>query len=170
MLKMIYIDDSKSAYNVSFKMIGEHIVELIGEIPVKKCGFMLTRPDMEDNWDYSDFTTIYHSKDNSVSFSNDGSVYTEPESSEPIEYTEEELNEMEKAAQVYTIRRQITGLKKQIEETDYQVIKTYEYSLVNKEAEYDTVQLHEERQLLRDKINILERKLSETISGNQLQE
>lgn len=51
---------------------------------------------------------------------------------------------------------QIEALKTQISETDYQIIKCYEYSLVNKELPYDIELLHNERQTLRDEINQLE--------------
>ena len=59
---------------------------------------------------------------------------------------------------------QISNLKTQITETDYQIIKTYEYSLVGLESEYDIGTLHVERQNLRDQINELEEHLSELLT------
>ncbi|MEZ3420846.1 MAG: hypothetical protein K1V95_02855 [Eubacterium sp.] len=47
-------------------------------------------------------------------------------------------------------------LKKQLTETDYQIIKCYEYSLAGKDLPYDITALHNERQALRDKINELQ--------------
>lgn len=51
---------------------------------------------------------------------------------------------------------EITVLKQQLSESDYKVIKNMEAQLVNKELPYDSVALHAERQMLRDKINELE--------------
>lgn len=43
-----------------------------------------------------------------------------------------------------------------LRESDFKIIKSYEYSLVGKELPYDIVELHEQRQPLREKINQLE--------------
>ena len=51
---------------------------------------------------------------------------------------------------------QISKLKKTLAETDYKIVKCYEYQLVGLDLPYDTVALHEERQTIRDKINQLE--------------
>lgn len=48
-------------------------------------------------------------------------------------------------------------LRKELEKTDYQVIKTSEYQLLGLEDPYDTDALHAERQALRDEINELEK-------------
>lgn len=40
--------------------------------------------------------------------------------------------------------------------TDYKIIKCYEYSLVGEDSPYDIVELHAERQALRDEINALQ--------------
>ena len=47
----------------------------------------------------------------------------------------------------------VQDLKQQLSDTDYQIIKCYEYQLANLELPYDIAELHTERQLLRDKIN-----------------
>ncbi|GEM_PF-1866521 len=57
-----------------------------------------------------------------------------------------------------SLSSQIESLKQQIAETDYQIIKCYEYSLVSKELPYDITTLHNQRQALRDEINQLESK------------
>lgn len=67
----------------------------------------------------------------------------------------------EKAAQIRRINAEIDSLKQQIESSDYQIIKCYEYALNNLELPYDAQALHEERQGLRDKINTLEKTLQE---------
>lgn len=48
-------------------------------------------------------------------------------------------------------------LHKQLESTDFMVIKSYEYFLAGLEIPYDFNKLHKERQDLRDKINELEK-------------
>lgn len=50
----------------------------------------------------------------------------------------------------------ITELQKQLYDTDYKVIKCYEYSLIGLELPYDMETLHAERQVIRDEINNLE--------------
>lgn len=52
--------------------------------------------------------------------------------------------------------KQIAELKKQLEDTDYQVTKCYESFLMNEALPYDVAALHQFRQAARDKINELE--------------
>lgn len=51
---------------------------------------------------------------------------------------------------------EIDLLKRQIEETDYKVIKCHEYALVGKPLPYDIEAIHAERQAIRDRINKLQ--------------
>lgn len=76
MLIMQYIN-SNEIYDVNFKIISPNIVELTGDFPIKTDGFILSREEYEDNWDYSDYTTVYGEIENGVHFSNDGSVRPE---------------------------------------------------------------------------------------------
>lgn len=77
MLNMKYIRDN-TVYPIEFRTISDNVVELKGDFPVLTDGFTLSRPDHNDDWDYSDFTTIYRILDDSVQFSNDESIYVEP--------------------------------------------------------------------------------------------
>lgn len=52
--------------------------------------------------------------------------------------------------------REIESLKRELENTDYKVIKCMEAMLVGEEMPYDVTELHTERQALRDRINVLE--------------
>ena len=61
-----------------------------------------------------------------------------------------------------SVADQIAGIQRQLEQTDYRIIKCMEYSLAGLELPYDIQQLHDQRQELRDKINELE----ETEHGN----
>lgn len=51
-------------------------------------------------------------------------------------------------------------LRVELSESDYKIIKCYEYSLVGKELPYDIEALHIERQSIRDEINQLEESIN----------
>ena len=70
---------------------------------------------------------------------------------------ESEREENERIGGIY---EKIEALKQEIESTDYQIIKCYEYALCNLPSPYDVVKLHEERQALRDEINELKATLN----------
>lgn len=104
MLNLKYLDtdttDTSVSYEVEFHYISPNIVELKGEFPIQTTGFILSRPDHEeDNWNYSSYNTVYRKLENGVQFSNDASIYVEPEQPpeypdipfEPYEPTPEEL-------------------------------------------------------------------------------
>lgn len=105
MLLMKY-NGLKTEYPVNFKKVSSNIVRIIGEVPAKTHGFTLSRPGKEDAWDYSTYKTIYREMEGGIQFSNDGSVYVEPEpipEPEPYVPTEEELQamfEMEKQGKI----------------------------------------------------------------------
>lgn len=54
-------------------------------------------------------------------------------------------------------KAEIDNLKSQLEETDYQIIKSSEYQLLGLDVPYNLIELHAERQALRDEINELEK-------------
>ena len=62
---------------------------------------------------------------------------------------------VEGATEIPTPTPSADDLKKQLESTDYKIIKCYEYQLAGLELPYDVAELHQERQLLRDLINEL---------------
>lgn len=70
-------------FNVEFQASG-HIVTLTSadgrKLPQDNSGFYITREDHYDNWDYSDYATVYRMLDNGLTLqlSNDGSVYVPP--------------------------------------------------------------------------------------------
>ena len=63
-------------------------------------------------------------------------------------------------AAIEKIREEIKEFKEKLESTDYQIIKCFEYSLLNIDLPYDLEKLHTERQTMRDKINALEETLN----------
>lgn len=114
-----------------------------------------------DNGEYEEYTTLFREGDGWYELSNDGSVYTEPEVAPVQPPTEEELAEMSRQSQILQVTAQINDLKKRIAASDYKVIKTYEYTLLGEQTEYDMEAVHAERQALRDQINKLEAQLAE---------
>ena len=96
--------------NVSFSRVGEHIVTLGGTIKANVSGFKTYRLDGKTQLgDFSDYVTVYRTLDDSIQYSNDGSVWVEPEPQpeppeptpvpqEPVPYEpslEERVNDLE---------------------------------------------------------------------------
>ena len=62
------------------------------------------------------------------------------------------------------INERISNLKKELNDGDYKIIKTFEAKIASKELPYDENELENllnKRQLIRDEINELEKKLGE---------
>lgn len=70
----------------------------------------------------------------------------------------------EKVIDTQKRKKEITILKQQLSDTDYQVTKCYEASLIGDELPYDIGELHKNRQSIRDKINELENELLEILN------
>lgn len=62
----------------------------------------------------------------------------------------------EKVKDTQKIKKEIDALKQKLTDTDYQVMKCYEASLIGDELPYNIAKLHTERQKIRDKINELQ--------------
>jgi hypothetical protein len=54
----------------------------------------------------------------------------------------------------------LKALENQLADTDYKVIKCYEYSLVGLDLPYNIEALHAEREVIREQIRKIEEKLS----------
>lgn len=96
MLNVKYTGDS-TVYPIEFNTISDNVVQLKGNFPVLTDGFTLSRPDHDDNWDYSAYTTVYYKIDGGAQFSNDSSIYTPPKPEptlEPVEPYEPTLEEI----------------------------------------------------------------------------
>lgn len=106
MLNLKYIG-SEDFYQVSFKSNNKSLVTITGDFPVKRAGFKLYKTEGgKPLGDYSSFVTIYKELEDGAMFSNDGSIYIEPEIIEPVEPeppTEEELAAMFEARKVSKI-------------------------------------------------------------------
>lgn len=140
-----------------------HVIRIMTDAEPNLSGFRLYLRDNTDypldNGEYKGYTTMYRRGDGWYELSDDGSVYTEVAPVQPAELTDEERAALERQNQIAAINAQIDALKEQIRSTDYQIIKSYEYSLVGKETEYDIAALHTERQAQRDQINALQEQL-----------
>ena len=88
MIKIKY-NDSNIFHEVEFSRT-ENTVILIGITETNTSGFCTYRMSGEQLGDFSDFKTIYHIDSDSITYSNDGSVYIEPP-----KQTEEELQKQE---------------------------------------------------------------------------
>lgn len=66
----------------------------------------------------------------------------------------------EKVVNTTKIQGEIDAIKAELSETDYQVIKCYEASLIGEELPYDIKALHEDRNEKRAQINALETNLT----------
>lgn len=157
--------NSTKLVKASVLPISPNIVRITSDVAPKFDGFTLFLDENGkyplDNGEYAAYTTLYRTGEGWYELSNDGSVYEEAPEAIPEELSEEQKAELEKRKQIADMRTQISNLKAQISDTDYQIIKTYEYYLVGKESDYDIESLHEERQALRDQINVLEVQLAE---------
>lgn len=59
------------------------------------------------------------------------------------------------------LEREMVVLECQLRASDYEVIKSYEYSVCGIKAPYDMDAVHKERQAKRDRINEIQKILSE---------
>ena len=89
MLKIVFNDGKEVV--ASFEKPSENIVS-IGDTNVNTSGFKAYREsDSMFLGDYSDYTTVYKEDNEKISYSNDGSVYVEPEVPEYDETTAEDI-------------------------------------------------------------------------------
>ena len=77
----------------------EHTATLKGITEENISGFCTYRLSGEQLGDFSDFITIYDKGDDYITFSNDGSIWTEPEPYEPT--PEDRINSLKKELEKY---------------------------------------------------------------------
>ena len=149
-----------------------HVIRITGDnLVVNTDGFSLYLDEdckyPLDNGEYEAYNTLFREGDGWYELSDDGSVYVEPVAPVQPEPTEEELAELARQQQISQLTAQIDGLKAQIAASDYKIIKTYEYTLLGEQTEYDIEEVHAERQALRDQINDLETKLADLTAATE---
>lgn len=81
-------DEDNESFEVDAVKVASNLVQITGDYPIRTDGFLLSRKGIDDNWDYTKYTTIYKEIVDGVIFSNDGSV--EPEPNENPVFIEEE--------------------------------------------------------------------------------
>ncbi len=116
-----YMEHEK--YKVNFSKVGEHLVRITGAFPVKEKGFYLSRLNRQDKWDYGEYKTVYRKVVDGAIFSDNGTVYVEPEVEEEPEPTEEELKEQEKLERVAAVERKLQDIDEWFRAHDYIGIK-----------------------------------------------
>ena len=131
MIKIKY-NDTEAFEEVTFSKT-DKIISLKGATE-NNSGFKTYRMSGEQLGDFSDYTTTYRLLDDEVQYSNDGSVWVEPEPYVPT--TEEKIN----------------ALKKELASTDYKALKYAEGWFT--EEEYAPIKAMREE--LREKIRLLE--------------
>ena len=69
------------------------------------------------------------------------------------------LNTNAKTRELIADIKALKAYQNELAESDYKVIKCYEYSLAGLELPYDIQALHAEREVIREKIRLLEEKV-----------
>ena len=69
------------------------------------------------------------------------------------------LNTNAKTREMIADIKTLQALENKLTESDYKVIKCYEYSLAGLELPYDVQELHAEREAIRERIRELEEKI-----------
>ncbi len=183
MSKVVFLDNPSTVYDAEFSQIGPNQIRLVFKSVSDKPsdnillsglqlvnehnGYVQTKRE-----DYKYIYRIYEDNPLMVELCNDGVKYVEPEpivipEQEPYTSTDEELAQQKRIEQIRELESKISDLKNLLTSSDYKIIKEYEYSLVNKESEYDMDTLHKERQLLRDEINKLEEELQSLFQNKE---
>ena len=148
------------------KPVKDGVVKVTVDGTVKNdlAGFMVYRDEKCTRLigNYSDYTTRYKESETGLYLST-GEVWVAPPEPEPEpEPTPEEIAERERQEKSADLQMQIAAKKAELQSTDYIYTKETEYGTVEKELEeYDWDTLHEERQAIRDDINVLEAELKE---------
>lgn len=66
------------------------------------------------------------------------------------------------------IQQDVAKLQEELKASDYMVLKMYEYSLVGKLQPYNISVVHNERQTIRDKINVLQSQVKDNKTWEEL--
>lgn len=108
MLKIIFNDDLENPVIANFRKTNDNIVTL-DYVAENTSGFKVYR--MKDDLflgDYSEFTTVYRITENKISYSNDGSVYVEPEYPEIEDFEEDVILTEEEELANMSLEQRIT--------------------------------------------------------------
>lgn len=107
MIKIKY-NDSETFYDVSFERTNDHVITLRGLFDIDTTGFTTWRMDgVTQLGDFSEYITVYRELEDGISYSNDESVYVEPEEVE----IPEEFPMPEPIAPTITLEERISDLE-----------------------------------------------------------
>ena len=96
----IKFNNSTALHECEFSRINDHVVTLGKRTVENTSGFCTYRMSGEQLGDFSDYDTVYRLLENAVQYSNDGSVYVEPEPEpehKPSISLEERITDLETA-------------------------------------------------------------------------
>lgn len=127
MLNMKYTGE-EIFYPVNFKTVTANVIQLLGDFPIKNCGFTVYRENGKFLGDYSAFTTTYREIEGGAQFSNDGSIYVAPPEPQPIPIPEPTLEELQeqKVVEMNSVQQSVIAEGVDVILTDG---KTYHFSL-----------------------------------------
>lgn len=111
---------------------------------------------------FAGFTTVYKQNGKTLTLSNDGTVYTEPEETEPIKLTDEQKAENEKQEKIRELESQIANIDAEFKTLDYIGIKIATGRATIDDYKPEIAKMTE----LADKKNELETELAE-LKGEQ---
>lgn len=109
MIKIKY-NDSNIFHKVEFSRT-ENTVTLKGITEQNSSGFTTYRMSGEQLGDFSDFKTIYHIDVDSITYSNDGSVYIEPPKQTDEELQKQELTKEKAELEAWLKAHDYIGIK-----------------------------------------------------------
>lgn len=110
-----------------------------------------------DEMDFSDFTTLYRTGNDYFQLSNDGCVCQDENEKVPSkERIQNSFRDIEVQNRIVDIENAMKVKKEELSLSDYVIIKMVEGVDV---SQYDIERIKQERQILRDEINILEKEL-----------
>lgn len=134
--------DSEELIEVGFSKVGNNIVTLKGNVPVKECGFFTYKLDGTYLGDFTNYNTVYKILADGVQFSNDGSQYVAPPKVVSVSWNDEDDKE--------GFRPEEVSVKVTINEEDEEIIVLNaendwrkEYALDDSDyvvAEFDSVE------------------------------
>ena len=67
------------------------------------------------------------------------------------------------------VQENINDLQRELEQSDYKIIKSYEYAMVGLEQPYNVAEIHTERENLRNQINYLQSQIKPVKTWEELQ-
>ena len=151
-MKLQYIGTS-IYYDVDVMAVLPNVIQVTGSrLTMKESGFILV--DDEDNeYDYSEYSTLYRTVEGGFQYSNDGSVWTEPTKSVTVEITwndNEDYDKVRPSSVVIEVLDNETSIgtvtlnkKNKWTKVYDNVPESHEYSVIAPEVEHYTTNIRD---------------------------